>query len=235
LPGELRRIGLRARALEYRLARRRRRTIGITVDASGVRVHAPLRAPLRDVEAFLAQKERWILAKLAHWASAPAPVVLRGESGEALPLFGTSRILEVRPGPREVREEPGRIVVCGARHVLRALLAWLKERALAALEPRVGHYAALLGRDAPPLALSNARTQWGVCTASGAVRLNWRLVHLDPLLADYVVAHEVAHLAELNHSTRFWRIVEWLYPAWREARERLKRADASLPILRKSR
>jgi hypothetical protein len=159
--------------------------------------------------------------------------MLRGETGEVVPLLGTPRILEVQPGRREVREESGRIIVSGARHVVPALLAWLKQRALGALSPRVAHYAARLGRAAPPLALSNARTQWGVCLASGAIRLNWRLVHLEPALADYVVAHEVAHLAELNHSRRFWRIVESLYPAWQEARACLRLADTSLPILRK--
>lgn len=218
--------------LEYRFSRRARRTIGITVDASGVRVSAPLRAPWRDIEAFLRQKERWIVAKLAHWSSAPRPATLRGEAGETLPLFGITRLLVVREGPREVRDEPDRIIVSGSRHVLPRLVAWLKERALAALRPRVGYYAALLGRATPPVSLSNARTQWGVCSRSGGIRLNWRLVHLEPGLADYVVAHEIAHLAELNHSKRFWRVVESLYPTWQEARTRLRLADASLPILR---
>ena len=64
------------------------------------------------------------------------------------------------------------------------------------------------------------------------IRLSWRLVHVAPTLADYVVAHEVAHLVELNHSRRFWSVVSELYPAWREARERLELAGASLPILK---
>jgi predicted metal-dependent hydrolase len=80
--------------------------------------------------------------------------------------------------------------------------------------------------------LSHARTQWGVCTAEGAIRLSWRLVHIDPGLADYVVAHEVAHLVELNHSRRFWDVVAGLYPGWYQARERLELAGASLPIIR---
>ena len=83
----------------------------------------------------------------------------------------------------------------------------------------------------PAVALSNARTQWGVCTEGGAIRLSWRLVHIEPMLADYVVAHEVAHLVELNHSKRFWSVLARLYPEWREARERLELAGASLPII----
>ena len=68
-----------------------------------------------------------------------------------------------------------------------------------------------------------------MCTEDGAIRLSWRLVHLEPELADYVVAHEVAHLVEMNHSRRFWTLVERLYPDWREARERLELAARRCP------
>ena len=85
------------------------------------------------------------------------------------------------------------------------------------------------------VAISNARTQWGVCTEGGSIRLSWRLAHIEPALADYVVAHECAHLVELNHSRRFWALVERLYPGWRDARERLELAGAALPILKGTR
>ena len=104
-------------------------------------------------------------------------------------------------------------------------------QALEALAPRAAHYAAHLEVAAPQVTLSNARTQWGVCTEGGSIRLSWRLVHLEPGLADYVVAHEVAHLVELNHSKRFWSLLAKLYPDWREARQRLELAGASLPII----
>jgi len=108
---------------------------------------------------------------------------------------------------------------------------WLKTHTLELLAPRVAQYAARLGLVAPALGISNARTQWGVCMADGRIRLSWRLAHLAPELADYVVAHEVAHLVELNHSKRFWRLVETLYPDWRAARQRIRLAAAALPIL----
>jgi len=227
-------IDLGGRAVEYRFARRRRRTLGITVDADGLRVAAPLRAPWREVEAFLRQKERWILAKLDEWSRvAPAPV-LRCATGERLPLFGEPRELEVRPGRRRVIDDGARLVVCARKgsRPLRVLVAWLKQTALAALAPRASHYSLRLGLAEPRVVLSNARSQWGLCTEQGVIRLSWRLVHVAPELADYVVAHEVAHLVELNHSRRFWHVVAGLYPAWREARERLELAGASLPILR---
>ena len=226
-------IRLGGRWIEYRFARRRRRTLAISVDAHGLSVSAPLRAPWRDIEAFLRQKERWIVAKMDEWARLPRPALVRGASGESLPLFGAAVTLEVSTGRRTVRREPGRLVVSApsAHRVARVLVGWLKTQALEALAPRAAHYAGHLDIAAPRVGLSNARTQWGVCTEGGSIRLSWRLVHLEPALADYVVAHEVAHLVELNHSKRFWNLLARLYPDWREARGRLELAGASLPII----
>jgi predicted metal-dependent hydrolase len=226
-------IRLGGRWIEYRFARRRRRTIGITVDASGLAVAAPMRAPWREIEGFLRHKERWIVAKLDEWARLPQPAIVRGASGECLPLFGQSLTLEVRTGRRAVHRVTEKLLVSAPspQRAAKVLIGWLKTQAIGALTPRTAHYAARLDMQAPRVALSNARTQWGVCTEDGAIRLSWRLVHLDPALADYVVAHEVAHLVELNHSKRFWNLLARLYPDWRGARHQLELAGASLPII----
>jgi predicted metal-dependent hydrolase len=227
-------IRLGERLIEYRFVRRRRRTLGLMVDENGLAVAAPLGAPWRDIESFMRDKERWILSKLEEWESAPRPAVLRVANGETLPLFGASLTLEVRDGGRAVRRQADRLVVFapGPLRLVEILVGWLKTKALESLAPRVEHFAGLLGLPAPCIALSSARRQWGVCKAGGPIRLNWRLVHLEPALADYVVAHEVAHLVEMNHSKRFWSLVAGMYPAWRETRARLKLEGAALPIIR---
>lgn len=221
-------IRLGERDVHYRFVRRRRRTLGISVDADGLKLSAPLRAPWRDIEGFVREKERWILAKLDEWAQVARPQRLHGVSGERLPLFGELVELQVQQGP--VRHAGGKLLVPDRK----ALVRWLKAIALDVLEPRAAHFAAQLGQPAPRVQLSNARTQWGVCTEGGAIRLSWRLVHIEPALADYVVAHESAHLVELNHSPRFWRLVERLYPDWRAARERLELAGAAIPIFKET-
>jgi hypothetical protein len=221
-------IRLGGRDVEYRFVRRRRRTLGITVDADGLRVSAPLRASWRDIEGFVREKERWILAKLDEWSVAPRPAALRGATGERLALFGETLELERRAGP--VQRDGARIRFDNMKN----LVKWLKATALEALRPRAAHFAALLGQPAPRVALSNARTQWGVCTEDGTIRLSWRLVHIEPALGDYVIAHEIAHLVELNHSRRFWHLLARLYPDWRAARERLELAGAALPTLRET-
>jgi predicted metal-dependent hydrolase len=230
---DTRSIHLGGRALQYRFARRRRRTLGITVDASGLAVAAPMRAPFRDIESFLRDKERWILQKLDEWAGVPRPRILRVASGEKLPLFGSTLTLQVCEGGRAVRREDDRLLVFapGPLRVAETLTGWLKTLALETLAPRVQHYACRLGVPAPEVALSSARSQWGVCVEGGLIRINWRLVHLAPGLGDYVAAHEAAHLVEMNHSRGFWNLVAKLYPAWREAREQLELAGAAIPII----
>jgi predicted metal-dependent hydrolase len=230
-------IELGGRTVEYRFERRRRRTLGITVDAAGLRVAAPLRAPWRDIEGFLRDKERWIVRKLDEWARMPRGAQVHGASGELVPVFGVPRVLEVRNGRRHVETRDGRVIVTVGKRSrpTDALVAWLKHEALEAFRPRVAHYAGQLDVRAPRVALSNARTQWGVCTDDGTIRLCWRLVHLEPALCDYVIAHEVAHLVEMNHSRRFWALLARLYPDWRAARERLELAAATLPLLKAKR
>jgi len=227
-------IELGGRTVECRFTRRRRRTLGITVDAQGLRVAAPLRAPWREIEGFLREKERWIVRKLDEWARMPRGERLLGESGELVSVFGSPHVLELRQGRRHVEARDGRIVITVGKRSrpVDALVGWLKHQALDAFRPRVAHYAAQLGVAAPPVSLSNARTQWGVCTEEGTIRLCWRLVHLPPGLTDYVIAHEVAHLVEMNHSRRFWALLARLYPQWRSAREQLELAAATLPILK---
>jgi predicted metal-dependent hydrolase len=230
----LRRALLGGRAVEFRFQRRARRTIGIRINEHGLSVAAPMRAPWREIEGFLREKSAWILEKLDERAALGTPVTIFGESGEMLALHGRQVALAIGKGRRAVLAAGAELhVTLPAPHnrgaVRALLLRWLKARALETLTPRLAHYAARLDLPAPPLALSNARTQWGVCTSRGRIRLSWRLVHLDPELADYVVAHEVAHLVELNHSERFWALVEWLYPHWREAKERIERDAATLP------
>ena len=99
---------------------------------------------------------------------------------------------------------------------------WLKDEAWALVAPQVTRYAAGMVETAPTVRLSNARSEWGSCNARGEIRLNWRLVLLPPRLAEYVVVHEVAHLAELNHSPRFWAIVEALLPGHASRRRELE-------------
>ena len=234
-PGTLRRVGLATGVLQYRFVRARRRTIGIFVHRGEVEARAPRWVSIADVEAFMRDKERWIARRLAEALPEPAP--FRWREGERLPVLGGSARLSASPGAVAVHRIGDRLMLpMGALAQWRELtLDWLRGNAFALFRERVRHYAALLGVAEPSLGLSNAQTQWGSCWRRrgehGRVLLNWRLYHLPPRLTDYVVAHELAHLRELNHSARFWAVVESLYPDYRAARIELNQLGRLLPAL----
>ena len=231
-----RRLILAGRVIEYGVVRSRRRTISIIVGPEGVEVRAPGIAPWRAIEGFLAEKARWVVTRLDAWRDAPRPVRIIGATGETVPVMGEMLKLEVRGGRNAVLREPGALVVAlrdplDQAAVRQALVKWLKRTALEAFTPLAAGHASRLGVKPPPVALSSARARWGSCSVKGRVRLAWRLVHLAPRHANYVIAHEVAHLVQPNHSPRFWSVVESLYPDSRNARRELKLAGATIPLI----
>ena len=98
----------------------------------------------------------------------------------------------------------------------------LRDKARSVFAERLAHYAPQLGIAAPPLRLSAACTRWGSCSHHGGISLNWRLILMPLPVVDYVVAHELAHLKEMNHSPAFWQVVETLCPNWRDLRRDLR-------------
>jgi predicted metal-dependent hydrolase len=234
-PAGPRRIELNGVAVDYQLQRSARRSLALRVDQRGVRVGAPLALPLREVEGFLREHADWLLDKLAQRASRPAPELFRVEEGAGLPVFGEAVRLRLDGSGRTHRWAPhpegGEALVLPAGQAERALLRALEARALPWFRERVAEHCQRLGLPAPPVRLTRARTRWGSCSRRTGIRLHWRLVHLAPELIDYVVAHEVAHLREMNHSPRFWAVVESLCPHWRGLRRELRRAAAGLPLI----
>ena len=233
--GTAQRVVLSERVLHYRFVRARRRTIGIVVRRGQVEARAPRHVALAEVESFIREKERWIARRLAESTAEPAP--FRWAEGEALPVLGRAARLSASPGATLVHLTDDRLALpLEAFARWRELtIEWLRATALDLFRERVRHYAASIGVREPSLGLSNAQTQWGSCRrtrgGAGRVLINWRLVHLPPHLTDYVVAHELAHLRELNHSPRFWAIVAQLFPDYLTARRELRGLGRALPTL----
>ncbi len=227
--GLVKRITLGAETVEYRLIRARRRTIGMEVDLTGLSVRAPKWVTLSEIEAALQERAAWIVKALAEWRARRRDVMPREwKSGAPILYRGRELALEVFPA-RRVRIAPDlfHLTVLHPHAQDEALVAelvgkWLRDEAWTFVAPQVTTYAGRLTAAAPTVRLSNARSEWGSCNARGEIRLNWRLVQLPPVLAEYVVAHEVAHLVELNHSPRFWALVESLLPGHAALRRELE-------------
>jgi len=148
--------------------------------------------------------------------------------GAVLPIEGEMRQVTSCPG-RQVRLGDGLLHVPGTGEVLGARLrAWLRARARDRLAAASDHYAARLGRGYSRLTLRDTRSRWGSCSAQGALNYSWRLIMAPPEVLDYVAAHEVAHLEEMNHSPAFWAVVARLRPGYEAPRAWLRREGAGL-------
>lgn len=229
-------IILAGRIVAYSLRRDRRR-LAMRIDERGLAVGAPRQVPLADIEAFVRGHAAWVLEKLDEHAARAVLRHLPIHDGARLPLLGAEVRVRVTAGANRgywtTGENGGELWLAARPSADLSLLARraLQRRALEHFQPRLIEMAARIGRAPPPLRLSSARTRWGSCSARSGIRLNWRLIHLSPATINYVIAHEVAHLVEMNHGPRFWSLVESLYPDWRAARATLKREGAALPLI----
>ncbi len=219
------------RLVAYTLRRDRRR-LSLRIDERGLAVGAPRSVTLAEIEAFIRTHGGWVLEKLAAFAAEGARRHLPIHEGTRLPLLGGEVCVRVTAGANRAYWGADELWLAARPTADLAALARraLQRRAFEHFQSRVIENAARLGLAAPRLSLSSARTRWGSCSLRSGIRLNWRLIHLPPMLIDYVIAHEVAHLIEMNHSARFWRVVDSLHPDWRAARDALRREAARLPI-----
>lgn len=234
-----RRLLLGNEVLTYRLRRARRRSIGFQIDDQGLTVSAPRWVPLREVEAAIAEKRRWILSKQREWhewrIKRRLPPV-RFADGAALPYLGghvTLRLGAATATTHHIDEELRVALPLDANELQwrDAVQAWLQTEARRVFDERIERFAGCISARYAGWTLSSARSQWGSCTHDGRIRLSWRLIHFALPLIDYVVAHELAHLEELNHGPRFWRAVSQLLPGFEAARDEIRRIDiAALPL-----
>lgn len=217
------RVHRRARRVSLRLDRARGEIVAT----------APSTRRLAEAAAFARERAGWIAERLAELpeASPLAP-------GQLIEVFGQPVRLEQGPGrARWIEPEDGatpRIAAMGeGEGYARAVVLVLKRRALAVLTERTAHYAARLGAPMPKVAVMDARSRWGSCKpgpqgAPGSIRYSWRLALAPFEVADYVAAHECAHLRELNHGPRFWAHVRELVGDERRHRAWLRAEGARL-------
>lgn len=231
---ESRSIALDGRIVSYLLRRSGRKTLALQIDSRGVRVSVPAKAAVGDIERFIRTHGQWLLARLDALPRQSCGHVEISD-GCILPLCGDRFHVRIAAGVRKSAWRVGadgveELWLASGRDPAEQLTRALRARALSWFCGRVDEYCHRLGRPAPTVRLSSARTRWGSCSTRSGIRLHWRLIHLPPGLIDYVVAHEVAHLVEMNHSPAFWKIVETLYPDWRSARAALRATSHELPL-----
>jgi predicted metal-dependent hydrolase len=232
VPRSQRELWLGQHRVGYELKRARRRSIGFVVGPQGLRVSAPRWVPITEIERALHHKGDWILRKLVEQRERQQRIQasrIEWLDGGRLPYLGEPLTLVLAPAEREVVWDAAsrqlRLPLSGgasAEQIRDLTQAWLQARAREDFLPRCRLFAERLGVTMKSLRLSSAQTRWGSASADGSIRLNWRLIHFAPAIIDYVVAHELAHLREMNHSPAFWDTVRSVLPDFERSRDALR-------------
>ena len=213
-------------AQPVRVIRRRgakRATLSVSRATGAATMTLPPRMPMATAEAFARDQRDWLVARLD-----AMPASIPFEDGTALPYRG--RILRiVRREGRGVRLMGERLEVGGSPEALPgAVERWLKRQARICLRARSEAHAQALDVTVRRIAIRDTRSRWGSCSTTGTLSYSWRIVLAPDSVLDYLAAHEVAHLREMNHSPRFWRHVRTLCPGFRDARDWLREKGTDL-------
>jgi len=246
-PRSQRELFLKGHRVAFELRRSRRRSIGFVVGPEGLSVSAPRWVGMAEIDAALREKEVWILRKLQEQRERAARLVMARvdwREGGTVPFLGESVILVLDPrcsgavlhtdamalpGVPRLTLHLGLPQTAAAGQMRDLVQSWLQRQARRIFEERCALFTQRLGVRMRRLSLSSAATRWGSANADGSIRLNWRLVHFGLPVIDYVVAHELAHLREMNHSPAFWEVVRSVLPDYEHARLVLR--DGQVPLL----
>jgi len=235
LTGSLRRVVIGNEIIGYRLQRARRRSIGFQINERGLTIRAPRWITLREIETAIIEHQGWIRSrqiKWLAWCDEHRRAAIRFADGGHVKYLGKTATLRLCAdvGATHFCGEADEIRLALSNeaaevHVREALQVWLQAQARGVLAERLERFAGRIDSRFAGWRLSSARTQWGSCSHDGRIRLSWRLVHFSLPVIDYVIAHELAHLCELNHGARFWKAVAHLLPGFETARDQIKRVE----------
>jgi predicted metal-dependent hydrolase len=215
----------------------RARRLRIVVAPTGVEVVLPRRMALRHAEAFVAEKRPWIEKTLRQYRAAEQalpPICL--DDGGAIPYLGRTLPIRVNVEPERTRPGVARrgralhvgVITPGEDAVRDALTRWYRRRARVEISERLDWATLRAGSSYTKLQIRDPSSRWASCSSSGAMSFSWRLLLAPEPVLGYVVEHEVAHLDVLDHSKRFWNLLEKRCPDYREHEQWLRRYGPGL-------
>jgi predicted metal-dependent hydrolase len=214
--------------LPYTIRRSARaRRVRVTVGSDGeVVVTLPKRAAERRAAEAVRELRPWIDRRRAALESAAAEVAR--ESG-TLPYLGTTLRVVAEPGRERVHRR-GDVLLVPPGGATEAIERWYRRRARAEIGSRLDAAAARAGTPYKGLTIRGQRTRWASCSSKDAMSFNWRLLLAPEAVLDYVIEHEVCHLEVMDHSPRFWALLESRVPGWREHADWLRRYGSTLVL-----
>ena len=215
----------------------RRKTVSVRVQEGKVSMAVPKALTDSRIESLLAKKARWIKEKLLLQSEARPVKPREYVSGESFTYLGRNYRLKVESGkPVSVKLKQGRLwvrVPGGCNNpgkVKNALSWWYRTHAEQKLREKVERYARVIGVCPTAVRIKTFKSRWGSCDNRGLVQFNWKIIIAPNRIVDYLVVHELCHLKQHNHSPRFWKCVESVFPDYQECKEWLKENGRVLQI-----
>jgi predicted metal-dependent hydrolase len=213
------------------MIRSKRRTLALVVQPDGsLIVRAPLRTPQKTIEEFIENHAEWIEKKRAEALASLPSSPRQYAPGETFMFLGNEYPLEIVKGQKKplFLEKNFKLAESAQTDARLVFERWYRAEAGHILAERVSLYASQYGFQYKKIGITSARTRWGSCSANGSLNFSWRLVMAPLEVIDYVVVHELAHTVHHNHSKRFWRKVEKIFPDYQERRAWLRRTGRGL-------
>lgn len=211
------------------LIRTRRKTASINVREGKVSIRVPLRFPETAALEFIALKSVWIKQKLQEQQQVLTANQRSFIEGESLLYLGRDYQLVIKSSIKpSVFISDHNIHVSlhtqeqNAESIRNALINWYREQASKLLENKVMHFKLAVGVEPEKISIRTCKTRWGSCSAAGRLMFNWKIMMAPEAVVDYLVVHELSHMLEHNHSSRYWQQVERVMPDYREHRKWLK-------------
>lgn len=222
-------VGSGNQTIHFHLRRSSRKTIGFLIDDRGLTVSSPRWVTLQDIDQAVIEKSAWISKKLIEWRKHQdrrKTLETDWRDGGQFRYLGQHLTMQLSPLITGVKLVDKQLLVglpadASADRLRDATQAWVQSQAKLLFADRLERLAMLTGHKPKRWALTSARSRWGSCTSDGTIRLNWRLMHFPLDVIDYVIAHELAHLSEMNHGPKFWDKVAEFVPDYKAARAQL--------------
>ena len=209
-----------------------RLTLRSAAGGTGLRITVPPHVSVSEIDRFLERNKGWLETRLAKLPDQP-----QVRPGIKVPVRGVPHLIVHEPGKRGMAEKselegsPVLIVHGDIRHLPRRVADFLKREAKREIEALVARHTTIVGRRAKSIRFKDTTSRWGSCTSDGALSFSWRIAMAPGTVIDYLVAHEVAHLAEMNHGPKFWKLCRELCPRTDEAKAWLKRNGPALQAI----
>jgi predicted metal-dependent hydrolase len=199
----------------------------IECDASATLV-VPVRMSMNRAEKFLQLNKNWVINKIAEQK---ATVVGRQVDGH-IPIWGEQSKIEFSEGHKEIAIEEKKLLIGealrGKENLGERIYVFLKDVLREEITHLAAHHCNLIHKNFSKISIKDTKTTWGSCSSKGNISFCWRLVFAPKQVVEYVVAHEVCHLLEMNHSRKFWSAVENNYPGYEKHRKWLKKHTSYL-------